>query len=128
MTFVKPETRPYIDAFRARSRSDEPQWLAARREAALANFGDKGFPTRRQEAWRFTNLRALERAPLLPDAGAAPRVAPSEAYRLAGSTHRLVFVNGRLTPALSAIGALPKGVWLASAERTLAERPDAFAA
>ena len=124
---VKSETKPYIEAFRARPRSDEPRWLAAKREAALANFGEKGFPTRRQEAWRFTNLRPLERAALLPADSAAAEPA-FDGYRLASAAHRLVFVNGRFAPSLSDIGALPKGAWLASSERTLAERPDALAA
>jgi Fe-S cluster assembly protein SufD len=124
---VKAETKPYIDAFRARSRMDEPAWLTAKREAALANFADKGFPTRRQEAWRFTNLRPLERVAFLPaDSGAAQPVLDD--YRLSGTTHRLVFVNGRFAPAFSAIGTLPQGAWLASTARTLAERPDALAA
>lgn len=124
---VKTETKPYIEAFRARPRVAEPAWLAAKREAALANFGEKGFPSRRQEAWRFTNLRPLERAAFLPSEGDA--AAPAfDAYRLAGATHRLVFVNGRFAPTLSAIGTLPEGAWLASTERSLAVRPDALAA
>jgi Fe-S cluster assembly protein SufD len=124
---VKSETKPYIDAFLARMRVAEPAWLAAKREAALANFGEKGFPTRRQEAWRFTNLRALERAAFLPAEAGAPSAA-IDGYRLAGTAHRLVFVNGRVALALSDIGTLPKGAWLASAARTLAERPDALTA
>ncbi|HET9764244.1 MAG TPA: Fe-S cluster assembly protein SufD [Casimicrobiaceae bacterium] len=124
---VKTETKPYVDAFRTRARSGEPAWLAAKREAALANFGEKGFPTRRQEAWRFTNLRPLERATFPPVDGSAAQ-APVDKYRVAGATHRFVFVNGRFAPALSDIGTLPKGAWLASTERTLAERPDALAA
>jgi Fe-S cluster assembly protein SufD len=123
---IKSETKPYIDAFRARSRTDEPAWLMAKREAALANFGEKGFPMRRQEAWRFTNLRALEGNAFLPGEGPAEPVL--DAYRLSDAAHRLVFVNGRFAPTLSDIGSLPQGVWLASSERMLAERPDALAA
>ena len=132
MTFVKSETAPYIEAFRAQSRSDEPAWLAAKREAALANFGEKGFPTRRQEAWRFTNLRPLEKTSFASPAEwqlAEDDVAQNiEDRRLAEAGHRVVIVNGRFSDVLSEIGGLPKGAWLASAARTLAERPDAFAA
>ncbi len=129
---VKAEAAPYVEAYHARPRpADEPRWLAERREAALRNFGDKGFPTRRQEAWRFTDLRPLQRAPLPPSARGTVEgtVAPQalEAYRLAGAAHRLVFVNGRFSPALSAVGALPKGAWFASMAQTLAERPDIVA-
>ena len=125
---VKTETAPYIDAFRERKRDGEPQWLAARREAALGNFGDKGFPTRRQEAWRFTDLRPLQRAVFPPASGGAVPAAALERWRLDGAAHRLVLVNGSFAPELSAPGALPRGAWLASTARTLAEKPDLVAA
>jgi len=108
----------------------EPSWLAAQRYAALDRFGELGFPTRRQEAWRFTNLRALERAPLVPaaDAGAASEIvldaATLEPWRLDAPSHRLVLVDGRFAPGLSAIGPLPEGAWLASTAETLARRPE----
>lgn len=37
----------------------EPSWLAARRAAAMDRFAAQGLPTAKDEAWRFTNLRAL---------------------------------------------------------------------
>ena len=128
---VKTETKPYVEAFRKAERPDEPAWLAAKREAALGNFGEKGFPTRRQEAWRFTNLRPLEKtsfASLAAWRPAADDVAQEiERRRLAEAGHRVVMVNGRFCDALSDIGTLPRGAWLASMERTLAERPDTVA-
>ena len=71
MTIVKAETVPYIEAFRAQAQAGEPDWLTAGREAALARFGSLGFPTRRQEAWRFTDLRPLQRQAFPPAAGGA---------------------------------------------------------
>ena len=120
---VKSETVPYLDAFRAAARRAEPGWLAERREKALENFGEKGFPSRRQEAWRFTNLRPLQAASFPPASGDAVAALPA-GYRLPGETHRLVMVDGRFSPGLSAPGALPRGAWLASTARTIAERPD----
>jgi Fe-S cluster assembly protein SufD len=116
---VHPETAPYRDAFRART--DEPRWLSQGRETALARFTELGFPTRREEAWRFTDLRPLQRATYAPAAPGA--TAPALPLRFAGEAHRLVFVNGAFAPALSAIGTLPKGAWLASTQTTLRERP-----
>ncbi|HXP32229.1 MAG TPA: Fe-S cluster assembly protein SufD [Stellaceae bacterium] len=122
---VKPGTAPYLAAFRARAVEAEPHWLSEQRDAALARFAALGFPTRREEAWRFTDLRPLESATFLPaEQGAAlapERLAP---WRLDGPTHRLVLVAGRFAPELSEIGPLPEGAWLASTARTLAERPD----
>lgn len=131
MSVIKAETVPYLEAFRTRPTAEaEPASLVAGRHAALARFGELGFPTRRQEAWRFTNLRSLERAPMLPapmlpeGSGGAATKAAAESQRLDAPTHRLVFVNGRFAPALSEIGKLPEGAWLASTGETLARRPD----
>jgi len=126
MTVVKAETAPYFEAFRARPHdAEEPRWLAARREAALLRFGELGFPTRRQEAWRFTNLRPLQGTNFAPATGIAA-VAPAvvEALRLSDATHRLVFVNGRFAPELSLLSVVPAGAWLATVRRTLDERPE----
>jgi len=62
----------YTGAFRADPA--EPTWLVERRRSALARFRELGLPTRRQENWRFTNLRALETTDYPPEAGeiAAP--------------------------------------------------------
>ena len=116
---AKTETRLYIDAFPA-APADR---LRPVREAALARFGALGFPTRRQEAWRFTDLRPLERLGYPPSVGAEVPAAVAEALLLAGATHRLVLVNGRFAPQLSKIGALPRGAWLGSSAEALATRP-----
>ena len=117
-----PDTVPYLDAFRG---SDaEPQWLGTARQAALTRFADTGFPTRREEAWRFTDLRPLQRTGYTPASGGAEFAAADIApWRFAGASHRIVLVNGSFAPELSDIGTLPAGAWLASTARTLAERP-----
>ena len=105
---VKPETAPYRAAFAPAGT------LAEKRREAFARFEELGFPTRRDEAWRFTNLRPLHDkafAPATDKPGTAPALAP---YFFTGDTHRIVLVNGRFAPALSKIGGLPKGVTLGS--------------
>ena len=113
---VKPEARPYLDAF-AHRLSGEPEWLGVRRRRDLTRFAEQGFPTRRSEAWRYIDLRALEEKPMLPAgavravAGAAIRDELAEvAYSEAA--YRLVLVDGRFAPELSAVEGLPAGVWL----------------
>jgi len=119
-----PDTVPYLDAFRARTMAQEPAWLAARRDAALAQFAAHGFPTRREEAWRFTDLRPLQRVPF-PPVEAVRTAAPSDLapWRFAGATHRIVLVDGRFAAELSEIGTLPHGAWLGATAHALAERP-----
>ena len=127
---VKPEARPYLDAFAGASQG-EPEWLAARRRRDLTRFAEQGFPSRRSEAWRYIELRALAERPKLPNAGLA--VASDKTTRavlgqvaLRGGTHLVVLVNGRFDRTLSGwdeTAALP-GVWLGSMARAIEERPE----
>ena len=125
---VKPEARPYLDAF-TRRHSGEPEWLGARRRRGLSRFAEQGFPSRRSEAWRYIDLRALEQKPMLP-AGAAHVVADAATcgrlaeIAFAGAAFRLVLVDGRYAPELSAVEGLPAGVWLGGMTTAITERSD----
>src|SRR5689334_7523205 len=86
------------------------------RAAAFARFAAAGLPTRRVEAWHYTDLRAsmADAAPILP----APARAEIEAARsrLAGHERfaagaQLVLLGGRFIAELS--DRLPAGVSLA---------------
>src|SRR5439155_16532483 len=61
---VKPEARPYLDAF-DRGAGREPDWLTRQRRRALSRFAELGFPTRRSESWRYLDLQPLQQKPLL---------------------------------------------------------------
>jgi Fe-S cluster assembly protein SufD len=124
---VKPEARPYFDAF-VRRHSGEPEWLSARRRRGLSRFAEQGFPSRRSEAWRYIDLRALEQKPMLP--AGAPRVVADAAtcsrlaeIAFAGAAFRLVLVDGRYVPELSVVEGLPPGAWLGAMATAIAERP-----
>ena len=124
---VKPEARPYLDAF-AHHLNGEPEWLSAHRRRGLTRFVEQGFPSRRSEAWRYIDLRALEEKPMLP-AGALDTVASAARAQLADvafseAVYRLVLVDGRYAPELSVVGGLPSGVRLGGTAMTIAERPD----
>jgi Fe-S cluster assembly protein SufD len=126
---VRPETRPYLDAFGRDRHTSDPEWLLGYRKRSLARFAELGFPSRRSEAWRYLDLRALEQKPMLPSA-APPRIAGGAlSARLAettfaGAAHRLVLVDGRFAPGLSVVEGLPAGVWLGSMAEALSQRPD----
>ena len=125
---VRPEARPYLDAF-ARRPSGEPKWLGARRRRGLARFAEQGFPNRRSEAWRYIDLRALAEKPMLP-AGAAGTSASAAIHdrlaevAFAGAACRLVLVDGLFAPELSTVEGLPADVWLGGTAMTIVERPD----
>jgi Fe-S cluster assembly protein SufD len=117
---------PYLAEFeeleRRGSRRD-PAWLVPRRRAALARFAEVGFPTVRDENWRYTNLASLAAARFRRP-GARPRGIPAgglEPFALAGADWpRLVFVNGRLAPRHSSRPPLPAGVRLSSLAEAMA--------
>src|SRR4051794_29010177 len=101
---AKPETAAYRAAF---APTDA---LSKRRGEAFARFEELGFPTRRDEAWRFTNLRPLQDKPFAPATGRPKTVPALEPYFFAGETYRIVLANGRFAAPLSKIGGLPQGV------------------
>jgi len=103
-----------------------PPWLADLRERAARRFAEIGFPTVKEEAWRFTNVAPLLETAFSP---AKPDVLHS-ASALAGLTvggdagNRLVFVNGRFESALSSVRGLPPNVRFENLQSALQASPD----
>ncbi len=99
-------------------------WLHRLREEAFARFCETGFPTTRDEDWRFTNVAAIARTVFQAASDAkltAEDVAP---YRAEGIAAQMVFVNGRFAPELSQLHGLPKGVTVASLRERIASHPE----
>ena len=75
------------------------------REAAFADFSQRGLPHRRIEEWKYTDLRALlgAIAPLAaaPDQAALARAEKALASLDVSDAHRLVLVDGVFAPTLS---------------------------
>ena len=92
---------------------------AARREALEQALRD-GLPGPRNEAWKYTSLRALERRSFTP-APTTP-VEADPALLAAIPAPRLVFVNGRHAAALSDLSGLPAGVELRPLSAALTDR------
>ena len=83
------------------------------RRDAIAKFAALGFPSTKEEEWRFTNVAPIARTQFV----AAPQIGLAmvtlwdvERFTFGGlKCSRLVFVNGRYAPRLSATLTLPKG-------------------
>ena len=105
-------------------------WLNRLRRSALERFAQNGFPTQRDEEWKYTSVAAIEKRSFTAMSDGTDNAAPAELDALAVGHfggHRLVFVNGRYAPALSAVGRLPAGVCLVSLADALNRVPDALA-
>ncbi len=96
----------------AASRVLEPAWLRAARGRAAGAFTRLGFPTTRDEDWRFTNVAPIADGRFEPAAaGFEAAAADRDRYLVPGLAGPvIVFVDGRFAPALSRIDRLPAGV------------------
>jgi Fe-S cluster assembly protein SufD len=115
MTLFEQAARRQLQAVTAQS----PDWLNDIRLQAFSRYEALGMPTRRQEAWKYINLRPLSDKALLPSEVQDPLVCPPALQRHLmhsedGQVARLVFVNGRFSGNLSAFECLPDGLILTS--------------
>ncbi|CAB3749395.1 Fe-S cluster assembly protein SufD [Paraburkholderia humisilvae] len=104
------------------------QWMNERRLRAFEQFRVQGFPTRADEAWKYTSLDVLNRKQL-HFVSAADYRTRDEAERLVRThafedSHRLVFVDGVWAPEWSVVGALPSGVFIGSLATALEQIPE----
>jgi Fe-S cluster assembly protein SufD len=130
-TTVDADKERYLSAFASLARDlagDGRAWTGPLRRRAIDRFAEIGFPTGREEAWRFTSVAPLTRIPFRPaPAGPAPRVDPATLERLAFEPRdgcHLVFVNGVHAPELSRLRPLPGGVRAGSLAEALAADRD----
>lgn len=92
--------------------------LLPARQAALDALLADGLPGPREEAWKYTSLRALERRAFAPADAVAPAFDPA---LLAGiPAPRLVFTNGRFDPGQSDLSGLPAGASVEALSQFLA--------
>jgi Fe-S cluster assembly protein SufD len=76
-----------------------PSWLTSVRRTAFDAFLEQGWPTTKQEDWRFTDVTPITRLALLPPLAGKPHFAPddfaADVLGLGGdSAWRLLFVDG----------------------------------
>ncbi len=115
----------WLEAFtEAEKSAPRAAWLKRLREDAFARFCDAGFPTTKDEDWRFTNVSAIAKTQFRP-AGAGKLTKKNlEASAIEGAVATLVFVNGRYAKELSQTSSLPKGVTVASLRDQIEQHPE----
>lgn len=114
------ETRTGKDAWLAdfeQAEASASDMLRAVRKTAFATFAKLGFPTQRDEEWRFTNVSPVAQTSFERAAPPASAVEMGELgeYRFGESEDQLfVVVNGRYEPALSSRKPLKGGITVCS--------------
>src|SRR5712664_4229525 len=103
------ETDPYLlefERFDKAGAGARPSWVYPIRKAGIARFAELGFPTLRDEDWRFTNVGPIAKLPFEPlldptnDGLKAADLAQFNFVQIQAT--RLVFVDGFFGPSLSA--------------------------
>jgi Fe-S cluster assembly protein SufD len=129
---AKPRYATFYDAFERIRSQDAPLWLHRMRSDAMKRFREIGMPVARElsfplkEDWIYTDLRKIADTPYHTEPVEAgldeAALAPYEFGR--NDWHRLVFVNGLYSSALSRVTDLPRGTVVTSLAEALLEHPD----
>lgn len=150
MTTIAEELGVYraaFERFRAGRPAEEPAWLRALREEGMARFHRLGFPTTKDEEWKYTSVAPIARTSFRRAEGGAGGVTADdiatavfgydptiEGTRARGQDARpgdglatIVFVNGRHAPGLSS-RHVPAGLEVLALREALARRPEALEA
>ena len=125
MTQVAERLQPWMAAIEQRPRGG-PRWLQDLRDRAAVRFAALGFPTVRDEDWRFTNVAPIAAAEFKPTGGDAAHATEAElaGYLYSDAAHRIVIVNGRFVAELSRTMNLPAGVRVGSLAAAVTEQAD----
>jgi Fe-S cluster assembly protein SufD len=120
---------PYIERYQALVDSLPGQnlsWLNTLRQLALGSFQATGFPSPREEEWRYTNVTALEKKLFTPLSVSPPTSLDKEwleTYQLPDAWS-LVLVDGYFNPWLSSLSGLPDRVITTNISEALKNYPD----
>ena len=105
----------------------EPSWMTQRRRKAIQYFSDHGFPSPRDEEWKYTDVAPVGRIPFQPASNGQAQITRAQVDRLPFADiqcPRLVFVNGFFSASLSSLDGLPEGVWAGNLQSGLAAFPE----
>jgi Fe-S cluster assembly protein SufD len=117
-------TEAYLQDFEAQSgtaTAEIPEWLESIRRTGMERFAATGFPTSRDEEWRFTPVGPIAQTQWRPILGSAlvsrEQLDPFVFGHPEWTT--LVFVNGVFSQALSSVGDLAPGLRVGSLSESL---------
>ena len=120
-------TEKYQSAFSAHMDFDSLPWLSAHRQSAFDQFQETGFPTRRHENWKYTDVSPITKTGF---------VLANADHKLIGkgdldtilygqkNSHEVVFINGQFSSEHSNIGTLPDNVIIGSLREALINTPE----
>ena len=126
MTQLADKLQPWITAIEGRPQGG-PRWLQELRDRGAARFSALGFPTTRDEEWRFTSVAAIASTEFRLAAQGRLTAAELEGFVYTDAATRLVIVDGHFSPELSRTSGLPAGARFGSLASAIVEEGDAVA-
>jgi Fe-S cluster assembly protein SufD len=112
-----------FESFAGAATAEGPEWLEPIRRAAMDRFAATGFPSARNEEWRFTPVTPIAQTSWRPvGVGGTEDVAREQLTPFVFGQAEwctLVFVNGEYAPGLSSAGSMPEGVLATSLAEAL---------
>lgn len=107
----------YLEAFRTRqseTASAGPSWVARLRESSMQRFEELGFPSVKEEEWKYTNVAPISKLRFESVRSVADSTLTATEVAQLGcieaQNSQLVFVNGVLREDLSSLRDLSSGV------------------
>src|SRR3989304_6112820 len=102
-----------FDRFERQQGPRDPSWVGELRKAAIQRFAEAGFPTIKNEDWKYTNVAPIAKTPFriarVDDGhGIVGEKLEAFAFGMLRAT-QLVFVNGHDAPRLSLPPPPPSG-------------------
>jgi Fe-S cluster assembly protein SufD len=106
-------------------KKNDPAWVHELRRTGMDRFRALGFPSLKEEEWRFTRTRPIAELDFTPAAEARAVDEATIVARTFDDSHcdRIVFVNGRVAPSLSRVSK-QRGVWMGALSEALGDRGD----
>ncbi len=123
MAQVMDKLQPWLAAIEGRPQG-AARWLQDLREKAAARFTALGFPTVRDEEWRFTNVSPIAATEFAPASQVALSPSDLEALPYTSAPFRITIVNGRFSAEASRLMNLPRGVRAGSLAAAATEHAD----
>lgn len=120
-------TENFRSAFSTRQGVHTLPWLSAHRQSAFDQFQEVGFPTRRHENWKYTDVSRITKTGFVSANATHNVIQTVDLDKLkfnAENSHELVFINGQFSAEHSYVGSLDDKVIIGSLADALKNTPE----
>jgi Fe-S cluster assembly protein SufD len=112
----------YLAEYKRQQGKQTMPWLQAQCSAAFEKFQQTGFPSTRQESWKYTDVRPLAAIKFITADACHKRIENERLDDIRISEldcHEMIFINGQFAESLSRLQGLPEGVIIENLTRSI---------